>query len=216
MKRPASLLPSAFLLLALLASCAPGAVGAAETFRPLTPEYELSASMAGSEVATVRTADGWRLDAPAFGMTVGFDDDRISSVWGPLVQGVDFVLENRSAEPIRILWDESAFVGLTGVSSRVFHYGVRFEDASQSQPATIVPPGALADDGAFPTAIIQEVGDDEVRLGYIIGHTDVTPAHSVFRLHLALEVAGERTDLALEFDNPAPILATPTSTMAGG
>lgn len=213
MKLPAFLLPTA-LLLVVLAACAPGAAGPAETFRPLTPEYELSATVDGATVAAVRTDGGWRLDTPAFGMTVGFNDDRISSVWGPLVQGVDFVLENRSSQSLRILWDESAIVGTMGVSSRVFHYGVRFEDAERSQPPTIVPPGALSDEGAFPTALLEDLGNDRVRVGYIIGDTDVTPAHTTFSLHLALEIGGRRTDVALAFDNPAPIYAVPPSAMA--
>lgn len=214
MKRSAYTL-AALLLPLLLAACAPAAYGPAETFRPLTPEYSLTATAQGEPLAVLPNDQGagWRLETADLHLRVGFDEDKISSVYGPLVQGVVFELVNRSDEAIRILWDESTLVGVYGDASRIYHAEVEFVNADQSQPPTIVPVGAREFNGAWPTDLITHLDNDRVRIGYLIDETDVTPAHRSFRLILALEVGSERVDLELVFDNPAPIYAQPDNSM---
>lgn len=61
--------------------------------------------------------------------------------------GLSFNFVNKTDKPIKILWDDSAFINAAGGSERVLHGGVRIIDRNQSQaPSIIIPKGTLSDD----------------------------------------------------------------------
>lgn len=78
-----------------------------------------------------------------------------------------YVLKNVSNNSLKIIWNEAAFVGLDGSSSKIMHVGVKFSERENDQPATTIIKGAKIDDVATPTA---NVYYDE---GYKIGYTTV-------------------------------------------
>jgi hypothetical protein len=69
-------------------------------------------------------------------------------------QGISFSLQNKSAEPILIIWDESAFIDASGQSSRIIHSGVRLIERDAPQAPSIVVPGTSLSDSAIPSSNI--------------------------------------------------------------
>ena len=120
---------------------------------------------------------------PATGMMI----DLLRS--GPT--GFAFSLANDGDGPIRIVWDESAFILPNGNSSRVIHLGVRYQEMNSSQPATIVPPGGRIDEYAGPTANISLSSSNWVT-DPLFG--ELSEGDRAV-LYLALEVNGERHTL---------------------
>lgn len=78
---------------------------------------------------------------------------------------LNFVLKNVSQHSLKLIWNEAAFVGLDGTSSKVMHVGIKYSERESDQPATTIIKGAKIDDCATPTS---NVYYDE---GYKIGYT---------------------------------------------
>lgn len=75
-----------------------------------------------------------------------------------------FVLKNVSAHSLKIIWNEAAFVGLDGSTSKIMHVGTKYSQRENDQPATVVIKGAKIEDVATPTVNVYY--DEGVRIGY--------------------------------------------------
>ena len=78
-----------------------------------------------------------------------------------------FTLKNVSDHSIKIIWNEAAFVGLDGNTSKIMHVGTKYADREQDQPSTTIIKGAKIDDLATPTANVY------YNEGYLVGYTRV-------------------------------------------
>lgn len=76
----------------------------------------------------------------------------------------NFVLKNVSNHSLKIIWNEAAFVGLDGLSSKIMHVGTKFSEREGDQPATTIIKGAKIEDLATPTSNVYY--DDGVKIGY--------------------------------------------------
>ena len=75
-----------------------------------------------------------------------------------------FVLKNISEHSLKIIWNEAAFVGLDGSTSKIMHVGTKYSQREADQPATVVIKGAKIDDLATPTANVYY--DEGYKIGY--------------------------------------------------
>lgn len=75
-----------------------------------------------------------------------------------------FVLKNISEHSLKIIWNEAAFVGLDGATSKIMHVGTKYSQREADQPATVVIKGAKIDDIATPTANVYY--DEGFKIGY--------------------------------------------------
>lgn len=76
----------------------------------------------------------------------------------------NFVLTNISNHSLKIIWNEAAFVGLDGATSKIMHIGTKYSQRESDQPATVVIKGAKIDDVATPTANVYY--DEGTKIGY--------------------------------------------------
>lgn len=75
-----------------------------------------------------------------------------------------FVLKNISEHSLKIIWNEAAFVGLDGSTSKIMHVGTKYSQREADQPATVVIKGAKIDDLATPTVNVYY--DEGYKIGY--------------------------------------------------
>ena len=75
-----------------------------------------------------------------------------------------FILKNISNHSLKIIWNEAAFVGLDGSTSKIMHVGTKYSQRESDQPATVVIKGAKIEDVATPTANVYY--DEGVKIGY--------------------------------------------------
>ena len=75
-----------------------------------------------------------------------------------------FILKNISNHSLKIIWNEAAFVGLDGSTSKIMHVGTKYSQRESDQPATVVIKGAKIDDVATTTANVYY--DEGVKIGY--------------------------------------------------
>ena len=86
-----------------------------------------------------------------------FEDQMVKIVWIPTSSQVSFILNNKTAHSIKVLWDEAAFVDENGVSHRVMHSGVKYIDRNNPQPPSVVVRSGTIKDLIIPTANIYYV-----------------------------------------------------------
>ena len=65
---------------------------------------------------------------------------------------------------MKLIWNEAAFVGLDGSTSKIMHVGVKYSEREGDQPATTIIRGAKIDDIAVPTYNVYY--DEGVTVGY--------------------------------------------------
>jgi hypothetical protein len=65
---------------------------------------------------------------------------------------IGITVENNSALPIEIIWNDSSFIDMNRSAKRIFHSGVKYADREQSLPNTTIPPLAKVEDEVTPTA----------------------------------------------------------------
>jgi len=80
-----------------------------------------------------------------------FEDGMVRVVWLATADGISFLLENKTDYSIKVVWDEAAYVDEKGVSHRVMHSGVKYNERESSQPPSVVVRKGRIEDLAFPT-----------------------------------------------------------------
>lgn len=93
-----------------------------------------------------------------------FRDDIISIIIVGSSDQFSFTLMNISPHSLKIIWDEAAFVGLDGSTSKIMHKGVKYTEREGNQSATTVIQGAKIEDIAIPTTNVYY--DEGTRIGY--------------------------------------------------
>ncbi len=71
---------------------------------------------------------------------------------------LDFYLKNISDHSLKIIWNEAAFVGLNGTTSKIMHKGTKFSDRNEDQPATTIIKDAILEDAILPTSNVYLTG----------------------------------------------------------
>lgn len=93
-----------------------------------------------------------------------FSDSIINIVIYGTPEQFNFELKNVSPSSLKLIWNEAAFVGIDGSTSKIMHNGVKYSEREGDQPATTIIKGAKIDDLACPTANVYY--DEGTRIGY--------------------------------------------------
>jgi hypothetical protein len=86
----------------------------------------------------------------------GYRDANISLTVVPVIDGIEFELENLTEHSEKILWDEVVFADFDKTSNRVMHAGVRYLDRDLSHPPSVVAPRNLLKDIILPVNRVVE------------------------------------------------------------
>ena len=61
-----------------------------------------------------------------------------------------FVLENKSENTIKIIWDEAIFIDAEEFSRKIVHSGIKYNDINSSQIPTVIAKDSKLRDAVFP------------------------------------------------------------------
>jgi hypothetical protein len=82
----------------------------------------------------------------------GFEDKAIKIIWIANIRtSMPFVVQNKTDQSIKIIWDEAAFVDCNGGTHRIMHSGVKYIDRSNSQPPSMVVRNGTLSDTIIPS-----------------------------------------------------------------
>ncbi|MDP3469813.1 MAG: hypothetical protein Q8S11_15840 [Daejeonella sp.] len=85
---------------------------------------------------------------------IGYQDSLIAIDWNLGSSEYNFVLQNKSQQTIKIIWDETAYIGPDGETGKVFHQGVKYIDRNNSQVPTSIIKGSKLSDLIAPTDLV--------------------------------------------------------------
>lgn len=78
------------------------------------------------------------------------EDQLLRIIWnGPDVQ-LGFDLLNKADIPVKVVWDEAAYVDIGGQTHRVIHDGVKLTDRNSPQPPSVIPSKGRLNDMVYP------------------------------------------------------------------
>lgn len=68
-----------------------------------------------------------------------YEDDLVDVRMGFVSDQIVFLLRNKTAHSLKVIWDEAAYIDYDGELTRVMHEGTSYADRNASQPPSIVP-----------------------------------------------------------------------------
>jgi hypothetical protein len=83
-----------------------------------------------------------------------FEDTNVLFVGRVLVDGIAIAVLNKSNDPIKIDWNQVSYIDETRKANGVSHVGVKYAEASNTKPPTVIPPGARHEDTVVPVGKI--------------------------------------------------------------
>ncbi len=100
-----------------------------------------------------------------------FSDDKIAIRWKPKPKGFKIELDNKSGQPLIILWEKSFFVDLENKGHKLVHSKIKLEhDEKPTPPTTIQPKGKLKT-VIFPRSYAAETTEVETVASFSTGST---------------------------------------------
>lgn len=127
---------------------------------------------------------------------------------GRQIDQIPFTLENKTSNPIRLIWDESAYIDPDKTSHKLLPLGIRYIERDKQIPVTIIPPNSKIENIVYPSDYVEW---DSTRGGrYSIGEWVSNPIFSKkqlgeleilnFGVFMMLEIDGERKSYNFLFE----------------
>ncbi len=103
------------------------------------------------------------------GFTFLFEDEMIRILWRPSPVEMSFLLENKTDNSIRIIWNEAAYVSKKGKSYRVIHTGVKPVERDRPQVPSVIEKEGVLKDYVYPADYVSYSHDDWVERPLYMG-----------------------------------------------
>lgn len=79
-----------------------------------------------------------------------FEDSLIAASLYCSLDGINFLIFNKSENTIKLIWDEAGLIEVDNSLTRVMHNGIKYSERSNSMPASIIPKRGKLEDIAIP------------------------------------------------------------------
>jgi hypothetical protein len=99
-----------------------------------------------------------KIDDPAKGFFMA-EDQLVRILWAGPDDQLEFDLLNKSDSPVKILWDDAAYVDITGHSRRVIHSGVKLMERNSPQTPSVIPGKGRLNDIVYPSDHVSYYGN---------------------------------------------------------
>jgi len=83
------------------------------------------------------------------------EDETVSMEWQPGPIDVVVAVRNKTASPMQIVWDEARFIDEKGVSRRLIHAGIGYDERNLPQPPTVIAGWNVINDFIHPVDYFQ-------------------------------------------------------------
>jgi hypothetical protein len=103
------------------------------------------------------------------------EDNMVRIEWRPAPVDIEFTINNKTDSPIKIVWDEARFVDEKGISHRLIHSGIGYEERKLPQPPTVIAGGINLPDFIHPLDYFQWKEIRGMRSDKQQGYWDRTP-----------------------------------------
>jgi len=160
------------------------AIGLTTVERPNTPASEYGEPTISSDATDGDTRNVFR-------------DSLVVVRWSISSTDLAFELENRTAERIRIMWDDAAYMDPGGIAHGVIHRGIRFEDRDRPQGPSSVGAHGRVQEVVIPKHLIYFRSSSGWNVAPII---EPSRAETVEELESAHDNVGRRFTILLPLE----------------
>lgn len=84
------------------------------------------------------------------GYTYTFEDGMIKILWLPSITMLEFLLENKTNSPMKIIWNEAVYVCEKGDSHKIIHAGVKYSQRNRHQIPSAIEQKSTLKDFVYP------------------------------------------------------------------
>ena len=79
-----------------------------------------------------------------------FEDEMVRIKWRPTSNDIVFVVRNKADNPVKIVWDEGKFIDEEGVTHKLLHSGIGYEERNDFHSPTIIYAKDTLEDFVYP------------------------------------------------------------------
>jgi hypothetical protein len=90
-----------------------------------------------------------------------FEDDMMRIKWRPAPNDIVFVVHNKTDNPVKIVWDEGKFIDAEGVTHKLLHSGIGYEERNDFHHPTIIYAKDTLEDFVYPADYWQKEESDK-------------------------------------------------------
>jgi hypothetical protein len=120
-----------------------------------------------------------------------FTDDNIALVFVPNKTALNFVLQNKGDNPIKIDWNTVSFVSPAGIAQGVIHNGIKLMDKTAPKAPSMIPPRAKVEDALIPVENVEYVENNWVTHPLLpAGPEGLQAAGQEFSIFMPLDLGG--------------------------
>jgi hypothetical protein len=83
------------------------------------------------------------------------EDGLVRIEWRPAPVDIVFTVYNKTDSPVKIVWDEARFMDEKGISHRLIHSGIGYEERNLPQPPTVIAGGINLEEFMHPLDYFQ-------------------------------------------------------------
>jgi len=100
-------------------------------------------------------------------LNYSFENDMIKVNWIPLQKQILFSLKNKTKHSLKIIWDQAVFVDINGLSHRLIHSSINFNNRNNPQPPTVVVKNSRVNEAIIPVNNVRFVNSYWVKSNLI-------------------------------------------------
>ncbi len=83
-----------------------------------------------------------------------FEDEMVGITWDAEADDLSALFVNKTSSPIKIIWDDAAYIDENGVSHRIIHSGIKYSEKDKPQLPTKIAPNGKIEDAIIPTNLV--------------------------------------------------------------
>jgi len=119
--------------------------------------YDITMIAVEKSIGSQKMWEGQKIETVVEGGIIRYrsEDDMVRIEWRPAPVDIEFTVHNKTDSPIKIVWDEARFVDEKGISHRLIHSGIGYEERKLPQPPTVIAGGINLQDFIHPLDYFQ-------------------------------------------------------------
>jgi len=157
MRKEIVILLCTFIIATLIGCGLPNQTKSQRTYTIANASYDISLLSVEKSTGSEKVYEKQRIETVLEeGITkFYFEDDMMRIKWRPTSNDISFVVHNKADNPVKIVWDEGKFIDAEGVTHRLIHSGIGYEERNDSQRSTIIAARGSLEDFVHPADYFQ-------------------------------------------------------------
>jgi hypothetical protein len=157
MRKEIVILLCTFIIATLIGCGLPNQTKSQRTYTIANASYDISLISVEKCIGTKKTCGEQRVETileEGFSKFY-FEDEMVKIKWFPKPDDVVFVVNSKVDRPVRIVWDEARLIDEKGVTHRLIHSGIGYEERNDPQRPTVIAARGSLEDFVHPADYFQ-------------------------------------------------------------